>query len=144
MAGGQAAEAPMAGEQKSSNVVVLALMGAAFAGAWWYNRSDQPLLRNRYLTQSDCECDYGAGRCSTDGGNWLGPWYLSDPQQRARDSNDPGPGGSCGTRYGTYSGGGSHGFWRSGSSSGYRGPIGTQDGYRRGFGGTARIGRAGG
>lgn len=133
----------MAGDQKSSNAVVLALMGAVFAGAWWYNRSDQPLLRNRYLTQSDCECDYGAGHCVADGGNWMGPWYLSDPQQRARDPHDPGADGNCGVHYGTSYGGGGGGFWRSGSS-GSRGPIGTEDGYRRGFGGTARIGRAGG
>jgi hypothetical protein len=143
----------MAAEQKSSNFISLVLMGTLFAGSWWLHRSQQPLLRNVYGSREDCECDYGQ-RCTVDGGDWFGPWYLSEPSQRARDSSDPGPGGTCpGVAHSSYPGGGTGGThfgsgFGSGLGGGYgggtRGIVDTQEGYRGGFGRTAHIGRAGG
>jgi hypothetical protein len=115
-------------DQKSSGVIELVLMGAALFVGWSYTRNIQALRRNRYLSREDCECDYGPGACSLDNGTWFGPWYMQDAQARRRDPRNPGPGR----------------FFDGAGSSGCPEPSGTEDGYRYGFGGSARRGSAGG
>lgn len=116
-------------DQKSSGVITLVLMGAGLAAGWWYTRGIQALRRNRYLSREECESDYSPGACSLDNDAWVGPWYLQNARMRARDPGNPGP-GRC--------------FEAGGERFSGRGPIGTEDGYRYGFGGIARSGRVGG
>jgi hypothetical protein len=98
------------------------------------------MLRNRYVNQYSCECDYGQQRCRREGGQWLGPWYASDPAKRAAD--DPGHGGTCPSRGST---GGYVGYRYVGgtSPSDYEPSRSVERGYRGGFGGTGRVRAAG-
>lgn len=136
---------------KRSETICLAVMGAAVVGSAWYESNVQNLSRNRYARLEDCECDYRPEQCSSSsyGGGHYGPWYLSDPELRRQDARDPGPGsGNClggGGGHGGGGGSGSYGaYGRYDNDQRSRGPIYTQEGYRHGFGGTARAGRAGG
>ncbi len=107
---------------RKSDHIVLALMTTALIGTAVYasrgNRNG--LLRNQYLSQEECACDYGTDRCEPDPrtGGAIGPWYGSSQDARSGDWNDPGPGGTCNTsgrrHYGGYRG--PIGIDRSGSS----------------------------
>ncbi|MFE0502431.1 hypothetical protein ACFW0P_16800 [Lysobacter soli] len=101
-----------------------------------YEASRDPMSRNRYYDRSSCECDYG-NRCERDyeSGSWVGPWYASNAGDRKPD--DPGE-GACRHHY---RGGGY--YYGGGGSGGYRPPVGVQQGYRGGFGGTGRVHAAG-
>lgn len=129
---------------KKSETIMLAVMGLYLGGTWWYERDQQSLIRNRYLSYDDCSCAYSSAQCRTnDGGDWVGPWYLEDASLRSQDRNDPGP-GRCGTGSG-HGGSSGGGYGGRASTAIERGsPVGTEPGHRRGFGGTARFGRAGG
>lgn len=126
---------------KKSDTIMLAVMGLYLGGTWWYERDQQNLIRNRYLSYDDCSCAYSSQQCRTnDSGDWVGPWYLEDEKLRAQDRNDPGA-GHCGSSGFGHGGGG---YYGGSASTERRGPIGVEPGHRRGFGGTARFGRAGG
>lgn len=134
-------EAP--GERKRSLEVPLLWLGvAAFVGyPMLRDATSDKMQRNRYGSdQWSCECDYGAGRCNFDNGNWVGPWYASNAKDRKSD--DPGR-GACRERHegGSYYHGGFAGA--NGADNAYRGPGSVEAGYRGGFGGTGRVRAAG-
>lgn len=92
-----------------------------------------PMMRNLYRQdEASCRCDYGP-QCQRADGQWVGPWYAQDAQDRQAD--DPGR-GACRT--------GGHGAaWigggRYGSPDNYRTPAMVESGYRGGFGATGRV-----
>lgn len=138
--------------ERRTQVLVLTFVGVILANGLWRTRDVQAMQRNRYLSLDDCDCDYGSAQCHVDQGQWYGPWYLRDAALRAGDAQDPGP-GHCNVAAGVEatagSGagvGGQAGGYGYGHGSGYRfrGPVAVEEGYRRGFGGTARLGFAGG
>lgn len=135
-------EAP-GGERKRSLEVPLLWLGvAAFVGyPMLRDATSDKMQRNRYGSdQWSCECDYGAGRCNFEKGNWVGPWYAREVTDRKSD--DPGR-GACRERH---AGGGYYhgGYAGAGASDdGYRSPRSVEAGYRGGFGGTRRVRAAG-
>ena len=111
------------------------------------------MQRNTYRNLASCECAYSRAQCSTnDSGQWVGPWYATDSEDRKPD--DPGSGKYCSS--GGYRSGyhGGYGGWSGNSSGGSTAasnlggsdtgpPTGAERGYRGGFGGSGRV-RAGG
>jgi hypothetical protein len=126
------------GRRRSYEVPLLWIGVAAFVGLpMLRDATSDRMLRNRYGNDSySCECDYGRDRCSYRDGQWVGPWYARDAQDRQPD--DPGA-GSC------RSGGGHGGYAYSGQrgTDPYRSPTSVERGYRGGFGGTGRVRAAG-
>lgn len=129
--------------RRSDKVALTTLIvGILGVTAWqgWRERNLQPLQRNRYASAADCACAYSDTQCQYDSrsGYVVGPWYARDAGTRRRDPQDPGTGRWCAAQ----SGGGGGGY--HGSYGGYRGgPVGSEEGHRAGFGGTARRGAGG-
>jgi hypothetical protein len=117
------------------------------------------MQRTTYRNLASCECAYSRDKCSTNSsGQWVGPWFATDADDRKPD--DPGsgkycPSGRSGGYHGGYAWGGNSSGSSTGSSSGssagassFSGgdvgpPIGAERGHRGGFGGSGRV-RAGG
>lgn len=133
------------GCRRSLEVPLLWLGVAAFVGyPVLRDATSDPMQRNRYGSDKySCECDYGAGRCSLQDGNWLGPWYAVNAQDRKPD--DPGS-GLCREHdrgYGGHTYASTYSRNALTSQETYRGPRGIESGYRGGFGGTGRVRAAG-
>lgn len=129
------------GERKRSLEVPLLWLGvAAFVGLpMLRDATSDNMLRNKYGSDlASCECDYSRNACSLKDGEWVGPWYARDAEDRKPD--DPGS-GKC-----RYHGGSSGHFYRSNlarTNEQYRSPRAFESGYRGGFGGTGRVRAAG-
>jgi len=132
--------------RRSENVALTTLvvsLGAMFIISTMSNRNAPRQQRNRYATQADCSCEYNARQCSYDSGHgrYVGPWYASDPVQRRRDADDPGPGRSCsytgssGSHYG-----GGYGRATPSTQEGQSVSTGLEMRERGGFGRTGRSG----
>lgn len=93
-----------------------------------------PMLRYRYgADENSCRCDYGP-QCNRVDGQWVGPWYARDEEDRQAD--DPGR-GAC--HYGGHGGSGFRvGGYGGGPPDSYRSPTGVESGLRGGFGATGR------
>jgi hypothetical protein len=111
---------------RKTGQVLLVTMGLAIAVPMLWR--GQPMQRNQYRTQADCERDYAAARCEPDDtyyGRYHGPWYAEDPAKR-----QPGDAGRHEGRRSALA-----------DSGGY---VGVEHGVKGGFGSTGRVRSIGG